>query len=127
MTKTKTTAKTTEALRKGFRAYVGMYGAAYERALPVFQKAVKNFDEYATKGEKLETVASGIAKDARAFAAKRYAVRAAQLRSVLPGAANDRVVELETEIQNLNKKIAKFSKSSATKVTKTVEKTVKAA
>lgn len=123
----KTPAKTTEALRKGFRAYVGMYGAAYERALPVFQKAVKNFDDYALKGEKLETVAGGYAKDARAFATKRYTMRTAQLRSFLPSSANDRVVELETEIKSLNKKIAKFSKTAATKVTKTVEKTVKAA
>ena len=127
----RTTTKTTEALRKGFRAYVGMYGAAYERALPVFEKAVKSYDEYAVKGEKLETVATVYAKDTtasvRTFAQKRYAMRSAQLRSFMPGAANDQVAELEATITKLNKKIAKFSKITATKVTNTVEKTVKAA
>lgn len=111
-TPVKTTFKTVETLRKGFRAYVGMHGAAYERALPAFQKAAKNYDTYAAKGEKLETVAATYAKDARSFATKRYEMRAAQLRSFLPSAANDRVIELEAEITKLNKKIAKFAKSA---------------
>ena len=72
----KTTFKTTETLRKGLRAYVGMYGAAYERALPVYQKAVKSYDDYAVRGEKLETAATVYAKDTtktvREFAATRY-------------------------------------------------------
>ena len=127
MTKTvKTTTKTTEALRKGFRAYVGMYGAAYERALPVLEKAVKSYDEYAVKGEKLETAATVYAKDTtasvRTFAGKRFAMRSAQIRSFLPGAANDQVAELEATITKLNKKIAKFSKTAATKVTNTATK-----
>lgn len=131
--KTETT-KTTAMFRKGFRAYVGVYGAAYEAAMPVFEKAVKNYDDYAAKGEALETVATTYAKDAnktvRAFATKRFEMRKAQLLSIVPGAANDRVQELETEIAKLNKKIVKLSKTApkrATKVAKKVINTVKAA
>jgi len=130
----KTTFKTTDALRKGFRAYVGMYGAAYERVMPVYNKAVKNYDDYAARGEKLETFAGTFAKDARTFATKRFEKRTAQLRSFLPGAANDRVQELETEISKLNKKIISLSKAApkklakrVTKVTKKATNTVKAA
>ncbi|MBL4870023.1 MAG: hypothetical protein JKX72_03610 [Robiginitomaculum sp.] len=124
----KTTFKTTDTLRKGLRAYVGMYGAAYERALPVYQKAVKSYDDYAVRGEKLETAASVYAKDAtktvREFATTRYTKRSAQLRAILPATANDRIVALETNIVNLSKKITTFSKNPVTKVTK---KTAKAA
>ncbi len=135
---TKTTFKTTDALRKGFRAYVGVYGAAYEAALPVWDKAVKNYNDYAAKGEVLETAATTYANDttktARAFVTKRFEKRSAQLRSFIPGAANDRVSELETEITKLNKKIVSLSKTApkkavkrATKVAKSAVKSVKAA
>ena len=132
---TKMTFKTPAIMRKGFRAYVGMYGAAYERALPVWNKAVKNYDDYAVRGEVLETSATTYATDAtktaRAFAAKRFEKRSTQLRSFLPGAANDRVQELEVEIAKLNKKIVTLSKSTvkkaATRVTKVTTKVVKVA
>lgn len=114
--------KTPAIVRKGFRAYVGMFGAAYEAATPVFDKAVKNYDDYAVRGEKLETVATTYAKDTRKtvteFAKARLTKRSAQLRSFVPGAANDRVVELEAEIAKLNKKIVTMAKSTAKKVTK---------
>ena len=61
--------KTPAIVRKGFRAYVGMFGAAYEAARPVFDqtidKAVKNYDDFAANGEKLETVAATYANDTR--------------------------------------------------------------
>ena len=129
----KTEAKTTAILRKGLRAYVGVYGAAYEAALPVFEKAAKNYNEYAAKGEVLETLVSTYAKDTnknvRAFAAKRFEKRAAQLRSFIPAplktGANDRVAELETEITKLNKKIVKLSKAAPKRVTSATKKIVK--
>ncbi len=138
----KTTKKTTKssfiapaALRKGLRAYVGLYGAAYEAALPVFDKAVKNvtknYDEFASKGEKLELVASSYAKDTRKtvtdFAKARFEKRSAQLRSFVPGAANDRVAQLEAEIAKLNKKIAAKTKNTSKKATKRVTKVAKTA
>ena len=114
--------KTPALVRKGFRAYVGVFGAAYEAAQPVFEKAVKNYDDYAARGEKLEAVATTYAKDTRKsvteFAKARFEKRSAQLRALVPGSANDRVVELEAEISKLNKKIAGFAKSTTKKVAK---------
>ncbi len=127
----KTNLKTPAIVRKGFRAYVGMFGAAYEAAQPVFEKAVKNYDDYAARGEKLETLATTYAKDTRKsvteFAKARFEKRRKQLRAIVPGAApqghslhsaNDRVQELEAEIAKLNKKIASKAKTAAKKVTK---------
>lgn len=114
--------KTPAMVRKGFRAYVGMYGAAYEAAMPVYEKAVKNYDAYAARGEKLEAVATTYAVNTRKsvteFAKARFEKRSAQLRALIPGAANDRVQELEAEIAKLNKKIASMAKTTAKKVAK---------
>ena len=131
--------KTPALVRKGFRAYVGVFGAAYEAALPRYEKAVKtaskSYDDYAARGEKLETAATTYAKDARnnvtSFAKARFEKRSAQLRAFVPGSAKGRVVELEAEIAKLNKKIATTAKT-ATKTAKSVattvtEKTTKAA
>jgi len=89
---TKYTFKTPAAVQKGFRAYVGLFGAAYERAVPVFEKATKNYDDYAARGEKLETSATSFVKDTSKtvtdFAAKRYEMRAAKVRAFFPKAAN---------------------------------------
>ena len=124
---TKRTLKTPAALRKGLRAYVGMYGAAYERALPVFEKITKNYDEFATKGEKLETVATSYAKELRTKAKSRLETRTAKIRSLFPKAANDRVAELEAEIAELNKKLATKAKAAPKKATKRVTKVAKKA
>lgn len=135
----KVTFKTPALVRKGFRAYVGVFGAAYEAALPRYEKAVKNaaknYDDYAVRGEKIETAATCYAKDTRknvtSFAKARFEKRSAQLRSFVPGTSKGRVVELEAEIAKLNKKIATSAKSvskKAVKVATTVtEKTPKAA
>lgn len=124
---TKRTLKTPAALRKGLRAYVGVYGAAYERALPVFEKITKNYDEFATKGEKLENVASSYAKDLRTKAKTRLETRAAKIRAFFPKAANDRVAELEAEIVKLNKKLAAKAKAAPKKTAKRVTKVTKKA
>ena len=116
-------AKSTEAARKGFRAYVGLHGAAYERIVPVFQTAGKNYDELAAKGEKLEVAAQSFAKDVRATAQKSVEGTVGKVRSVLPGAANDRVEELEAEIARLNKKMTATAKKATKKAVKRVVKT----
>ncbi len=128
--------KTPALVRKGFRAYVGVFGAAYEAALPRYEKAVKtatkNYDDYAARGEKLETVATTYAKDTGKnvtdFAKARFEKRSAQLRSFVPlmkeNTAKGRVVELEAEIAKLNKKIATSAKLATKKATKTVTKPV---
>ena len=111
-TRVKTRIETTTKLaRKGFRAYVGLYKAAYEKAQPVIVKASKGFNDLAEKGETVETAAIVIAKDARGKAVKTAEGAAAKVRSVLPIAANDasadRIAELEAEVAKLKKKAAK--------------------
>ena len=117
-------AKSTEAARKGFRAYVGLHGAAFERIVPVFKTAGKNYDELAVKGEKLETAAQAFAKDLRATAQKSVEGTVGKVRSVLPGVANDRVEELEAEIARLNKKLKTTAKKAPKKAPKKVAKRV---
>ena len=125
---TKYTFKTPAAVQKGFRAYIGLFGAAYERAVPVFEKAAKNYDNYAARGEKLETSAASFVKDTSKtvteFAAKRYEMRTAKIRAFFPPravkAANDRVAELEAEIAKLNKKIGATAKKAPKKTAERV-------
>ena len=99
--------KNTKLARKGFRAYVGLYKAAYDKAQPVFVKASKGFNDLAEKGETVETAAIVIAKDARGKAAKTAETAASKVRSVLPKAANDiaadRIAELEAQVAKLEK------------------------
>jgi len=124
-------AKSTEAARKGFRAYVGLHGAAYDRIVPLFKTATKNYDELAVKGEKLEVAAQTFAKDFRANAQKTVEGTVGKVRSVLPTAANDRVEELEAEVARLNKKLKatakKAPKKAIKKAVKPVVKTAKKA
>jgi len=127
--------KTSFALRKGFRAYVGLYSAAYDRIVPVVKTAGKNYDELAEKGEKLEVAAQNFAKDFRVNAQKTVEGTVGKVRSALPRAANDRVEELEAEIARLNKKLTAKTRKAPKKTVKravktakkTVEKTVEAA
>lgn len=123
--------KSADALRKGFRAYIGLYGTAYDRIVPVVENARKNYDEWATKGEELENAAQSYAKDFRVNAKKSVEGTVSKVRSALPGAANDRVEELEAEIARLNKKlrttVKKAPKKTVKRVVKTAKKTAKAA
>ena len=116
-------ANTTKFLRKSFRAYVGLYGAAYERIQPVFKTAGKNFDTFAAKGEAIETLATKAAQDVRVRANKTFDTAKGKVRSALPRSANDRVQELETEIAKLNKKIVTLTKKAPKKIVKRVTKT----
>lgn len=123
--------KSTEAARKGFRAYVGVHGAAYDRIVPVFKTASKNYNNWAQKGEELENAAQSYAKDFRANAQKTVEGTVGKVRSALPRAANDRVEELEAEIDRLNKKLStaakKATKKPVQRVVKAAKKTVEAA
>jgi hypothetical protein len=130
----KETLKATALLRKGTLAYIGLYGAAFERAQFRFTQVRTAtdglFDTLVVKGEDLEAKAVVYAKDAQAKAVETYADTSTKVRGVLPTSANDRVEALEAEIAKLNKKISAMSK----KVTKSArmpaiktEKTVKKA
>lgn len=140
------TQRATAILRKGALAYVGLYGAAYERAKmrteqvrTAADKARAQGEEFfgdlVVKGENIEKQAGKMAKDAQGTVVGTYEETSEKVRSfvpskILPFSANDRVEELEAEIAALNKKISALSKKT-TKPSKAVkmktEKTVKTA
>ena len=119
--------KSVDALRKGFRAYIGLYGTAYDRIVPVVENAGKRYDEWANKGEELENAAQDFAKDFRTNAQKSYKDTVGKVRSVLPRAANDRVEELEAEIARLNKKLSTTAKKATKKPVRRAKTPVKIA
>jgi len=128
--------KATALLRKGALAYIGLHGAAYERAKfrfgQVRGQADGLFGTFVEKGEELEAKATVFAKDAQVKATETFSGTTAKVRSVLPKASNDRVEELEAEVIALNKKISALTKkaakkSPAKKVKLTTEKIVKPA
>ena len=114
------TAKTREILRKGFLAYIGIYGAAFERLKPrldeVNEKTTDLFGELVNKGEELEATAQETLEGVRSRANEAYGPRIEKVRNVLPKfnvkSSNDntRVTELENEIEALNKKMASLTK-----------------
>lgn len=113
-------------LRKGALAYVGLHGAAYDRAKfraeQVREAANKArsqgedlFGTLVVKGEELEAQAGKIAKDAQKTASETLEETSEKVKSfvpsnILPFSANDRVTELQAEVNALNKKIAALSK-----------------
>lgn len=124
MAKTKTvkaaqkeTLKATALLRKGTLAYVGLYGAAYERAKFRFEQVRGAtdglFDTLVVKGEEIESKATILAKGAQLKATDTYTATSSKVRGVLPTASNDRVEELEAEVAKLNKKISAMAKKKA--------------
>lgn len=132
----KETLKATALLRKGVLAYVGLHGAAYERAKFRFEQVRGAtdglFDTFVEKGEELEAKATVFAKGAQVKATETFNDTTAKVRGVLPTASNDRVEELEAEVAALNKKISGLAKKAAKKapakkVKMTTEKTVKKA
>lgn len=130
----KETLKATALLRKGVLAYVGLHGAAYDRAKFRFEQVRGAtdglFETFVEKGEELEAKATDFAKDAQVKATETFAGTTAKVKGLIPTASNDRVAELESELSALNKKIAALTKKAAKPVKKvkiTTEKTVKKA
>ena len=119
--------------RKGALAYVGIYGAAYERAQMRFGQ-LKNstdglFDQLVERGEVIEAKATETIKGTRAVVTERFEEGTDKVKSFLPASANDRVEELQSEIEALNKKIVALGKKAKTsaKTKLKTEKTEKAA
>jgi hypothetical protein len=140
------TEQATAILRKGVLAYVGLHGAAYERAKfraeQVREAANKArtqgeafFGTLVEKGEEIEKEAGKLAKSTQETVVETYEETTEKVKSfkpssilpanILPFSANDRVAELEAEVTALNKKIASLSKSTAKKATKPRKKAVK--
>jgi len=132
----KETLKATVLLRKGALAYIGLHGAAYERAKFRFEQVRGAtdglFDTFVEKGEELEAKATVFVKAAQDKTSETFADTSAKVRGVLPTASNDRVQELEAEVAALNKKISGLAKKTpkkapAKKVKMTTQKVVKKA
>lgn len=128
----KTSAKATALLRKGTLAYIGLYGAAYERAKTRYANLRTRtdglFDTLVEKGEVVEAQVGAYTKKRQVKALETYATTTDKVRSFLPSSANDRVEALEAEIASLNKKVKTLSKKAKTPAAKmTTEKTVKTA
>ncbi len=140
---TKTATKTVETntltargiARKGALAYVGLYGAAYERAQLRWSQVRSTtdglFDQLVERGEEIEVKATEAFKTTQTKVSEGIEAGTERVKAVLPASANDRVAELETEIKALNKKIVALGKkattSAKTKVKMKTEKTSKAA
>lgn len=126
------TIKPLALLRKGTLAYVGLHGAAFERAKFRFEQVRGAtdglFDTLVEKGTDIEAQAGVFAKGAQAKATETFSATSAKVRGVLPTASNDRVEELEAEVAALNKKISAMAKKAAKPARKakmTTAKTVK--
>ncbi len=118
----------TEALRRGWLAYIGAYGVAYERAKPLFAKLTDRyselFGEFVEKGEEIEATAKEQIVDARDRAKSLYGAGFEKLQAFVPArAANDRAEEVVADI----KKVAKKTVAKARKTTRAVKRAVKEA
>lgn len=119
--KTETIALTPrEAVRKGWLAYIGLYGAAYERVKPLGAKAVATFEDLVAKGEFVEDQAQDVVETVRERTNDFYGEGFARVRNFMPKmpvANKGRVEELEAEIEALNKKVATLTKKTSSKRT----------
>jgi len=126
--------KATELLRKGTRAYIGLYGAAFQRVQMRFEQGKGAtdglFTDLVSRGTEIETRAVNLAMVAQTKTMERLSTVTDKAANFVPVAANNRVAELELEVAQLNAQIedlAKRAKKSKAKVKMTTEKTSKAA
>ena len=121
-------------LRKGTRAYIGLYGAAFQRIQMRLEQGKGATDglfaELVSRGTEIEKRAANIAVVAQTKTMERLSIVTDKAANFIPVAANNRVAELELEVAQLNAQIedlAKRAKKSKAKVKMTTEKTSKAA
>lgn len=117
-----------EALRRGWLAYIGAYGVAYERAKPVFAKLTERysalFGEFVEKGAEIEATAKEQIVDARDRARSLTSAGFEKLQGFVPAfAANDRAEDVAVEAKKTVKKAA----AKARKTTRAVKRAVKEA
>ena len=103
-------------LRKGTRAYIGLYGAAFQRAQMRFEQ-VKGatdglFTDLVERGTEIENRAVDMAKLAKTKSSDGISAATDKVADFVPVAANNRVAELELEVAQLNAKISKLVKSA---------------
>jgi hypothetical protein len=112
-----------EAFRRGWLAYIGAYGVAYDRAKPLFAKLTDRyselFGEFVEKGEEIEATAKEQFVDARDRARSLTSAGFEKLQGFVPAlAAND--------IEDVAVAARKTVKKTAAKARKTVRKTKRA-
>ncbi|HBK91929.1 MAG TPA: hypothetical protein DDZ68_09700 [Parvularcula sp.] len=117
-----------EALRRGWLAYIGAYGVAYDRAKPVFAKLTERYSElfgaFVEKGEEMEATAKEQIVDARDRAKTLTSAGFERLQGFVPAlAANDRAEEVAAEAKKTVKKAA----AKARKTTRAVKRVIKEA
>jgi polyhydroxyalkanoate synthesis regulator phasin len=117
-----------EALRRGWLAYIGAYGVAYDRAKPVFAKLTERyselFGEFVEKGEEIEATAKEQMVDVRDRAKSLTSAGFEKLQGFVPAlAANDRIEDVAVEAKKTVKKVA----AKARKTTRAVKRAVKEA
>ena len=116
--------KARDIARKGARAYVGLFGFAYQRATERFAKLTEGSDELfadlVKRGEVIEKQALVAANDAKGRVVKLYTEGTEKVRDALP-TREARVEELEAEVEKLSKKI-KAMNAKTTKAKTTTKK-----
>lgn len=117
-----------EIVRRGWLAYIGAYGVAYDRAKPALEKLANRyselFGEFVEKGEEIEATAKEQIVDARDRAKSLTSAGFEKLQGFVPVlAANDTVEEVATEARKTVKKVA----AKARKTTRAVKRAVKEA
>ena len=92
--------KARDIAAKGARAYVGLFGFAYERAAKRFAKMTEGSDDLfadlVKRGEVIEKQALVAANDAKSRVVKLYAEGSEKVRDAIP-TRGERVEELEAE------------------------------
>ena len=120
--------KARDIATKGARAYVGMFGMAYEMAAKRVAKLTEGreelFNDLVKRGEVIEKQALVAANDAKTRVVKLYSEGTEKVMDFVP-TRGDRVEELEAEVEKLSKKIKALNAKATT--TKTTTKTTKKA
>ena len=109
-----------EVVRKGWLAYIGAYAYAYERAKPAIEslktKYAGLFGELVEKGAEVEATAKEQIVDVRDRAKGFYGAGVEKFRAIVPAnAANDRVKELEAEVEALTRQLEAAAKPARVK------------
>ena len=113
--------KPSEVVRQGWLAYLGVYGLAIDRAKPALEtlraKYADLFGELVEKGAEIEATAKEQIADAGERAKGFYGAGVEKFREMSPirAVANDRVKELEAEVEALTKKLEGAKKPARVK------------
>lgn len=131
MTKRKQIAETkefnaAEVVRQGWLAYLGAYGLVIERAKPALKTLTEKYNDLfvdlVEKGEEVEATAKEQIVDVRDRAKGVYGAGVEKFRAFIPArAANDRVKELEAEVEALTKQLSAKAKRASAKTAKTAK------